>query len=64
MKATLEFTLPDEQHEFDAAVRGLDYKNRIEEVVEDIRKAIKYGHQFDSANAALEGVLKLLNEDY
>ena len=42
MKAILEFTLPEEQHEFDAAINGGGYKAVIWEVYQRLRTVVKY----------------------
>jgi hypothetical protein len=44
MKATLEFNIPEEQEELQAALKGGLYKARIEELYQEIfRPHIKYG---------------------
>jgi len=42
MKATLEFTLPDEKEEFDFATKGCDYHSAIWEFDQKLRSIIKY----------------------
>jgi hypothetical protein len=42
MKATLEFTLPEEQEEFASAVAGSAYKSVVCELQAELRNRIKY----------------------
>jgi hypothetical protein len=42
MKATLEFTLPEENIEHACAVKGLDTLFVIDELLNEIRKSLKY----------------------
>lgn len=45
MKATLSFNLPEEQEEFETAVKAFDYKIALEEVWEKVfRPAFKHGY--------------------
>lgn len=42
MKGILEFNLPEEHEEFQIAVNAMDYRNAIVEMLEDLRRKIKY----------------------
>ena len=42
MKATLEFNLPEEQYEFNNAIKGGDWKHVCWEMDQYLRKHIKY----------------------
>ena len=42
MMGILEFTLPDEQEDFDAAVNGMEYLGVIHAMDEELRKILKY----------------------
>ena len=42
MKATLEFTLPDDKVEFECASKGLDSSILIDDLSNEIRAALKY----------------------
>ena len=42
MKATLEFNLPDDQHEFDLAVQGGKMYSALWDISQDLRKLWKY----------------------
>lgn len=43
MKAKLEFDLPEEQEEFNYAIRGIDYSIAIEDFAQIMRGHLKYG---------------------
>jgi len=60
MKATLEFQLPMEKYEHRAALLGMAYKAGLEGVGQDLRGKIKYGHEFKTADEALEYAYKLV----
>lgn len=42
MKATLEFNLPEDQYEFNTAIKGGDWKHVCWEMEQYLRKEIKY----------------------
>lgn len=42
MKATLQFTLPEEEYEFNAAVKGRAALNVLDELLAELRSAVKY----------------------
>lgn len=42
MKATLEFSLPEEVYEFTVAQQGYKWKSIVEDIDEHLRKKIKY----------------------
>jgi hypothetical protein len=42
MKATLVYNLPDEQFEFDAAVKGIKAQSILLEIDQEMRAIIKY----------------------
>ena len=42
MKATLEFNLPEEQYEFNNAIKGGDWKDVCWDIDQYLRKHIKY----------------------
>lgn len=42
MKATLQFTLPEEEYEFNAAVKGAASLRVIDELLAELRTAVKY----------------------
>jgi hypothetical protein len=43
MKATITFTLPEEQFEFDCASKGSSYRDALVALAEDFRAHRKYG---------------------
>jgi len=43
MKAILQFTLPEEQEEFEAAQDGWKYRRIITDMDEHLRSIVKYG---------------------
>lgn len=42
MTASLSFTLPEDQYEFDAAVQGEQWRNTLLEFAQELRSRIKY----------------------
>ena len=62
MKATLEFSLPEENTEHRAAINGMGYKCALSEIYEQIRQKLKHGHQLQSADDALEWCRGLVDE--
>ena len=62
MKAILEFELPDDKENFDAAVRGMDWALVVWNLDQQLRTWIKHEHKFDDPVYALEGVREQLNE--
>jgi hypothetical protein len=61
MKATLEFDLPEEQQEHYDAVNGSTFKYCLQELDQELRGWLKYGHEFKSADEVLETVRKTLH---
>ena len=64
MKATLEFTLPDEREEFETAVHAQDYAGALHDVREALRSKAKYECEAPETTwqAAYELVLSVLSE--
>jgi hypothetical protein len=61
MKATLEFDLPEDNCEFRLASRGMDWALVVHEIVNvRLRAWLKYGHEFKTADEALEAVRDLV----
>lgn len=56
MKATLEYSLPEEAEEHRMAVAGADAHYLINELDQDMRGALKYGYEnkFKTVEEALE----------
>ena len=63
MKAILEFNLPEDQRKFEMANQAVDMVAAIGHFEDRLRSYIKYGHEFKSANEALESIRALLNEE-
>ena len=42
MKATLEFNLPDDQHEFDLAIQGSKMYSALWDISQELRRLWKY----------------------
>ena len=55
MKATLEFNLPEDREEFDAASKGMDWALLVWGIDEFIRNKIKYEQDRD-------GILQLVRD--
>ena len=60
MIATLTFSLPDEATEHAAAVHGLRYAGALQAIREAVRSKRKYGHDFASADEALDWAYALV----
>lgn len=54
MKATLSFSLPDEQEEFDAALDGMEWKIVVSEISDYLRAELKYKELTDDQRDCLE----------
>ena len=63
MKAILEFNLPEDQRKFEMANQAADMVAAIGHFEDGLRSYIKYGHEFKSANEALESIRALLHEE-
>lgn len=53
MKATLEFTLPEEAEQHLAATRAMEMCSAMREFIENLRIKVKYGHKYTGADEAL-----------
>jgi len=66
MKATLTFTLPEEQVEFDTAIQANAAKSMLWDFSQQLRSWQKYHNDFKDANDALnqirEEFYRLINE--
>jgi hypothetical protein len=61
MKATLEFDLPEDDCAFRLASRGMDWALVVHGLVNgSLRSWLKYGHEFTTADEALEAVRDLV----
>jgi len=56
MKATLTFTLPEEQIEFDTAIQASAAKSMLWDFSQQLRSWRKYHNDFKDANDALDKI--------
>lgn len=63
MKAILEFNLPEDQRAFEMANQAADMVSAIGHFEDTLRSYIKYGHNFKTANEALEAIRTLLYDE-
>lgn len=63
MKATLEYNLPEEQDLYIGACQGVNIKNVVCDLDNEMRNWLKHGHSFKSADEALENVRRMLYDD-
>ena len=56
MKAILEFNLPEEQVDFEAAAQGMQWKRVVWDFDQMLRNRLKYGKDCPSTSEALERV--------
>ena len=61
MKAILEFNLPEDKEEFDAANRGMDWALVAWETDQLLRKKLKYEEHVTDTIETLEEIRELLN---
>jgi hypothetical protein len=63
MKAILEFNLPEDQREFEIANQSKDMLCIIGNLEDTLRSYIKYGHDFETPEEALEAIRARLYEE-
>ena len=63
MKAILEFNLPEDNYQHKAALQGADLKLIIATLDNMLRGYLKYGHQFKTADDAIETIRNELHHD-
>lgn len=59
-KAIIEFDLPDERWQYKCANNGTNFFCILTELDNYLRSKLKYGHEYESADDALEDVRKEL----
>lgn len=59
-KATLTFTLPDENHEFQAAIRGRDALSALWDIDQHCRSLLKHGDPGDEAATLAEQIREMV----
>lgn len=62
-KVTISFNLPEEAHEHKDAIHGADWKGIVYELSTLLRNKLKYGHEYKTADEALEAVRDALWEE-
>jgi len=62
-KATMTFNLPEERYEYACAIHGADWKSIVYEVSMFLRNKLKHGHEYKTADEALEAVKAELWEE-
>jgi len=63
LKAILQFNLPEEHEEFRLANEGAHWQLVVWEFDQKLRGYIKHGHEFKSADEAVEHIRKQLHEE-
>ena len=58
MKAILEFSLPEENYEFECAQHGHKWKMVVDDALVFLRNTEKYGHKYASADEAVSDIRK------
>lgn len=56
----LEYKLPEETYAFNAATHGAKWRSVVYELANELRTKTKYGHEYKTADDALEGIKDFL----
>ena len=62
MKAILEFNLPEDEEQFNAANKGMDWALTVWDMDNILRDKLKYGKLLPNTRAELEEIRDTLNE--
>ena len=62
MKVTIEFNLPEEEEQFNAANKGMDWALLAWDMDNILRDKLKYGKLLPNTRAELEEIRDTLNE--
>ena len=62
MKATIEFNLPEDEEQFNAANKGMDWALLAWDVDQLLRDKLKYGKLLPNTRETLEEIRDTLNE--
>ena len=62
MKATIEFNLPEEEEQFNAANKGMDWALLTWDIDQLLRNKLKYSDLLPNTRAELEEIRDTLNE--
>lgn len=60
MKATLEFTLPEDHAEYTAAFRAAEIADALNTAANDLRTLLKYGNLADDIQRQLQPIYETL----
>jgi hypothetical protein len=67
MKAILEFNLPDDQSDFDLAIKALDMRIALDGIREYLRGKVKYDNhdekKWEAYNEVYEHFFEILNDN-
>ncbi len=63
MKAILEFNLPEDQRQYEIANQAYDMLAAVTHFEDRLRSYQKYGHEFKTAQEAVEAIRALLHEE-
>jgi hypothetical protein len=63
MKATLEFNLPEDEREYQIANQARDLFCVIGNLEDALRSYLKYGHEFKTADEALQAIRSRLHDE-
>lgn len=65
MKGILEFTMPEDREDFEVAQKGWDYKHKIDEILDLVRRYEKYeemseeqGKFFEKLSDQIRGIIR------
>lgn len=64
MKATLEFTLPEENYRFSNAMNGEKAVRTLQEVAEELRRIVKYEDQATNLLDKVDEIRKSIYESF
>ena len=62
MKATIEFNLPEDEEQFNAANKGMDWALLAWDIDQLLRNKLKYSDLLPNTRAELEKIRETLNE--
>ena len=62
MKATIEFNLPEDEEQFNAANKGMDWALVAWDIDQLLRMKLKYGKLLPNTRSELEEIRDTLNE--
>jgi len=62
LEAILKYKLPEEESNFRVAAMSMDWALALWDLDQHLRSLLKYGHEFKSADEALEAVREHLHD--